>query len=109
MAFWRAEAGAAELNSGDPYLPGDADLDGLVDGADFLMWNANKVTMIPAWCSGDFSANGVIDGSDFLIWNQFKFHIADAAGTVPEPSVPTISLLLVYLSMLTTGTRSGSN
>ena len=30
------------LPSGNPYLLGDANLDGTVDGQDFLIWNSNK-------------------------------------------------------------------
>ncbi|MEM8679803.1 MAG: hypothetical protein AAGF97_10665 [Planctomycetota bacterium] len=81
---WRAEAGAAELASGNPYLPGDADLSGTVDGADFLAWNAAKFSNTPAWCAGDFNASGAVDGEDFLLWNQFKFQSAEIA--VPEPA-----------------------
>lgn len=82
---WLAEAGMVNLPSGNPYLLGDANLDGVVDGSDFGVWNSNKFTTVAAWCSGDFSADGVVDGSDFGIWNANKFRSADGASAVPEP------------------------
>ncbi|MCP3980315.1 MAG: hypothetical protein GY716_13505 [bacterium] len=75
LDLWLALAGAqnASATGGNPYLPGDANLDGCVDGVDFTIWNANKFTSNEAWCSGNFSADGDIDGSDFLIWDANKF------------------------------------
>lgn len=81
---WLALAGAENLDSGNTYLYGDANLDGVVDGTDFLEWNDNKFTNHASWCGGDFSADGVIDGIDFLEWNENKFLSADAL-VVPEP------------------------
>lgn len=79
---WLVDAGAAELASGHPFLPGDANLDGVVDGQDFVVWNSNKFTLRAAWCAGDFNADGVVDGQDFVIWNTHKFQTAATA--VPE-------------------------
>lgn len=91
---WLALAGAENLVSGNPYLPGDVNLDGGVDGSDFNIWNANKFTSVAAWCSGDLTADGAIDGSDFNVWNSFKFQSSDgpANAVVPEPSVWTLAL-----------------
>ena len=84
---WLAEAGAAELVSGNPYLRGDANLDGVVDGQDFLEWNQNKFTLVAEWCSGDFNADGSVDGQDFIVWNNNKFMTADhVTEFVPEPT-----------------------
>ncbi len=54
-------------------LMGDANLDGLVDGEDFLRWNANKFQPSMSWAEGNFNCDGVVDGLDFIIWNQNKF------------------------------------
>ena len=80
---WLLEAGAENLASGASYLRGDANLDGDVDGADFLIWNQHKFTTTAAWCSGDFNANGFVDGVDFLVWNDNKFQSADRFVSVP--------------------------
>jgi RHS repeat-associated protein len=79
---WLALAGAANLPTGNPYLPGDANLNGVVDGSDFGIWNAHKFTSTAAWCDGDFNADGVVDGSDFGIWNAHKFQ--GSLGTVGD-------------------------
>ena len=84
LTAWLATGGAANLPSGNPYLLGDANLDGLVDGSDFGIWNANKFMNVAAWCSGDFNASGAVDGSDFGLWNAHKFTAADST-LVPEP------------------------
>lgn len=92
LTQWLADAGNANLPSHNPYRRGDANLDGVVDGSDFNIWNSNKFTSNPAWCSGDFSADGSIDGSDFNIWNSNKFTSSDSS-LVPEPV--SSSMLLV--------------
>ncbi|MEM7313582.1 MAG: choice-of-anchor Q domain-containing protein, partial [Planctomycetota bacterium] len=76
---WLAEAGAANNASGGAYLPGDANLNGVVDISDFNLWNANKFTQTAAWCSADFNADGNVDISDFNIWNANKFNSSDSA------------------------------
>ena len=84
---WLAEAGdiGGLTASGNPVLVGDAQLDGTVDGVDFIAWNGSKFTSVAAWCSGDFNADGVVDGQDFILWNNNKFTTADHVA-VPEPT-----------------------
>lgn len=74
---WLAE-GALANGFASPYLLGDANLDGTVNGMDFLIWNANKFTATAGWCNGDFNADGSVNGGDFLNWNAFKFQSSDA-------------------------------
>jgi predicted outer membrane repeat protein len=76
VAQWLAGAGAANLPSGNPYLFGDANLDGVVDGFDLLIWNQNKFSPLPVvfgWCDGNFNGDAVVDELDFMIWNANKF------------------------------------
>ncbi len=85
---WLSYAGNANLPSGNPYLPGDANLDGTVDGEDFIAWNSNKFTPAAAWTAGDLNADGLVDGLDFIVWNAFKFQSASSpSSAVPEPSI----------------------
>lgn len=81
---WLTEAGAAELPSGNPFRLGDANLDGFVDVSDFNVWNSNRFSTRPEWCSADFNADGVVDVSDFNLWNGNKF-TASSLAAVPEP------------------------
>ncbi len=71
--MWRVTAGNHNLGSGLAYLPADANLDGIVDGSDFIAWNANKFTPDGRWSHGDFNVDGFVDGSDFIVWNAGKF------------------------------------
>jgi hypothetical protein len=102
LTQWLANAGAINLASGNSYLPGDANLDGVVDGSDFGIWNSHKFTSVAAWCSGDFNADGVVDGSDFGIWNANKFNASDGTSVVPEPSLGLLAAIL----MIRKGVRS---
>jgi hypothetical protein len=72
--------------SGNPYLYGDANLDGFVDGSDFIDWNNNHFSSTAEWCAGDFNADGLVDGLDFIIWNDNRFTAADGFQAVPEPT-----------------------
>ncbi|MEM8680412.1 MAG: choice-of-anchor Q domain-containing protein, partial [Planctomycetota bacterium] len=74
---WLIQAGALNLPSGNPYLLGDANLDGRVDGQDYIEWSLHKFTNDSAWTSGDFNADGLVDGRDFIVWNGSKFQSAD--------------------------------
>jgi GEVED domain/FG-GAP-like repeat len=90
---WRVEAGSANLSAGHVYRVGDANLDGVVDGSDFELWNASKFTDNTNWCNGNFNADSVIDGTDFGLWNSNKFTIANAAGkTDAETPVTALGL-----------------
>ena len=84
---WLAIAGSVNLDSGNPYLFGDANLDGQVDVSDFMSWNANKFTATAAWCSADFTADGLVDVRDLNLWNSNKFTSAGnpTAAWTPTP------------------------
>lgn len=50
-------------------IPGDANLDGKVDGLDFVIWlsHYNQVTA-NGYREGDFNNSGKADGIDYVIW-----------------------------------------
>ncbi len=90
--LWLANA-ASENGLGSPYNLGDANLDGTVDGVDFVAWNANKFSTSLSWDAGDFNADGFVDGNDFIAWNANKFTSSDSVAAVPEPSCVFVMLL----------------
>ncbi|MEM8681236.1 MAG: hypothetical protein AAGF97_17960 [Planctomycetota bacterium] len=96
---WLAIA-ASENGFSAPYLRGDANLDGVVNGADFLQWNAAKFTSTLRWDGGDFNGDGLNDGADFLVWNSSKF--TSVAAPVPEPSGYTFWPFLAIVTALRT-------
>ena len=82
---------------------GDADLDGDVDGADFLAIQRGLGTDA-GWAGGDFDGSGLVDSGDIAIWQAnygFSASVDSAAEVVPEPCSFLIAAAL--LSILTSG------
>ena len=97
---WLADAADANGLS-SPYLYGDANLDGVVDGSDFLAWNNFKFTESLSWSEGNFQPDGIVDGADFLEWNNNKFQQSDVQ-SVPEPTSTLLLLMtLIVVARLT--------
>ncbi len=92
---WLRIAGETNLGPGRRFLPADANLDGTVDGSDFITWNTHKFVThgTSAWSLGDFNADGTTDGADFILWNQNKFRSSDTVAAVPEPAAAIAVLL----------------
>ena len=96
IAEWLIVGGAMNpaATGGNPFLAGDADLNGSVDGADFIAWNGSKFTTNTDWCGGNFDGNGATDGADFIVWNSNKFmssgtdngHVPDAQSARSRPN-----------------------
>ena len=99
---WLAEA-ASHNSFGSPYQLGDANLDGLVDGQDFIAWNSAKFTPSLRWSDGNFNADGFVDGQDFIAWNGNKFTSSDGASAVPEPAAG----MVLFIAMILIGATSG--
>jgi hypothetical protein len=74
-------------------LYGDANLDGTVNGKDFLAWNAAKFENGTGWSTGDFDLNQSTNGNDFVVWNSNKFQ---TASPVPESTPSMWPFLLVW-------------
>ena len=72
--------------------PGDFNLDGMVDGRDFLTWQRHAGTVSAGrYDQGDADFNGVIDGADLAVWQQAysatePLALNASANAVPEPS-----------------------
>ena len=89
---------AGEANGlGEAYLRGDANLDGVVDTADFALWQAGNFQFSSRWDVGDFNGDGRVDVSDFNIWNN-NSQLSAASEPVPEPCIPGI-LWAAWLSL----------
>lgn len=83
-------------------LPGDANLDGLVDVKDLIIWNENKMQMDTTWQRGDFNFDGRTDVKDLIVWNTNRFTSLDDllirqsdSTVIPEPS----TLIFMVLSI----------
>jgi hypothetical protein len=92
-----------DLANGDVFLnnfqsaaiAGDFDLDGDVDGADFLAWQRGfGITGTATVAQGDADGNHSVDGADLAIWRQNFGSGASvaAASAVPEPSAALLAI-----------------
>ena len=80
-------------------LPGDANLDQLVDGGDYTIWADSYLATGRSWATGDFTGDGLVDGGDYTVWADHYSPASTFASAVPEPStlvlagVGTLALL----------------
>jgi len=74
-------------------LPGDANLDGTVNGDDLLRWQANLFSG-DEFVQGDFNLDGSVNGDDLLIWQSHLFDTvplpAPATAPIPEPGTAVL-------------------
>ena len=78
-----------------PVTSADFDADGVVDGADFLLWQRGSGKTIGATHhEGDANRDGVVDGADLELWKA-SFSAPPAGGAtsaIPEPATGLLSL-----------------
>ena len=79
-------------------LPGDANLDYVVDGRDLLIWNAHRSQSEFHWTRGDFNFDGAVDGDDLVIWNNHKFTSA-IPPALPEPTGWLTAVCAVFMAL----------
>ncbi|MBL9123399.1 MAG: dockerin type I repeat-containing protein [Planctomycetaceae bacterium] len=66
--------------------PGDANLDAVVDGADYTIWADHYLQTGATRAQGDFNHDGVVDGADYTIWADHSSPAPAALAVVPEPA-----------------------
>jgi hypothetical protein len=73
-----------------PFPPGDANDDGVADGADYTLWADHYMLPGPnTWGMGDFNGDDQVDGADYTIWAD---NYSPTGSPVPAPG--TLALLL---------------
>lgn len=92
---WLAET---VLNAVLDQHAGDANLDGAVDGLDYLAWS-DHFGLAGNWSQGDFNHDGDVDGLDYTIWAD-NFGSGAAALPVPEPSAGQGLAVLLFCGFL---------
>jgi hypothetical protein len=78
----RIDIGAVEMAAGPsgPALPGDYNLNHVVDAGDYVLWRKTVNTNVsPVYAGADGDGNGVINGSDYTVW-RLHFGNTGAAG-----------------------------
>jgi len=90
------------LTVGTPFPNGAYNLDGDVDGADFLKWQSTFGST--ANLDADGNKNGVIDATDFTVWrDSFGTTSQSAFTSIPEPSTYMLVTLLGILMGISHG------
>ena len=96
---WRSDAATANGFS-EPYLPGDANLDGSVLVGDLNILGTNWQQSPDPWGSGDFNVDGIVDVADLnLLALNWQESIPAAAAAVPEPASFVLALGALLLLM----------
>jgi hypothetical protein len=97
------DAGAAYLFNVPAAIPGDFNLDGQVDAADFVVWR-NAAGETGSGIAGDGNGDGTVNDADYQLWRA-NFGLTAPAGpaalqgaAVPEPA--TIMLLKFAIALL---------
>ncbi len=79
-------------------IAGDANFDGLVDGADYTSWADHFLQTGRTWQQGDFNGDGNVDGADYTIWAD-HFAPGFTLSAVPEPSPVVLFALGMICSL----------
>jgi hypothetical protein len=78
--------------------PGDFDLDGDIDGIDFLAWQRGVgIAGTATVADGDANGDRIVDAADLAIWKANYAKASLVAATVPEPTSAVISCLVLLL------------
>ncbi len=86
------------------YTDADFDLDGDVDGADFLTWQRSFGQTAVSHSQGDANGDNKVDHLDLLAWQSGAGGSpAQALASVPEPSTASLALLFTIFGV---GSRS---
>ena len=68
-------------------LPGDGNLDGIVNFNDFVIITDNFSISQPSWTQGDYNSDGVVNFEDFVVLsNHYELAVLTSAA-IPEPSM----------------------
>jgi hypothetical protein len=83
-----------------PLLAGDFNRNGVVDGADYVVWRKTSGQQVPLGTGADGNGDGSVDITDYQLWRTHFGSTATASGAgasdgaaVPEPS--TLQLFVV--------------
>ena len=86
------------------HLPGDANMNGVVEPADYMIWQMNfGSTMLLA---ADHNHNGIVDAADYSIWRD---HLGLSFGAGTGTAIPEPASVLILFSAASLATRTLCN
>jgi hypothetical protein len=96
-AVWFDNATLTRLDPGVVAVPGDYNKNGLVDGADYVVYR-NTLGDVGTGLAADGNNNGMVDTGDYTFWRERFGNVSSAgsnaiAAAVPEPSVLLAALV----------------
>jgi predicted outer membrane repeat protein len=78
IAFGRIDMGAVEVQDLAPALLGDYNMNGVVDGADYVVWRKSLGNGVPNYSGADGNGDGTVDQNDHNVW---RAHFAQGLST----------------------------
>jgi glucose/arabinose dehydrogenase len=74
-------------------MPGDYNLDGIVNAADYVVWRNTEGNAVVRGSFADGDADGMINDGDYLVWvENFGDTQAGGGAAVPEPTAVLLAL-----------------
>ncbi len=70
-------------------LPGDYNLDGFVNIADYTVWRDSLGAAVPNYSGADGDGNGLVEPADYQVWKQ---HFGEAFVAVPGVFLPPAAI-----------------
>ncbi|MBL9123698.1 MAG: PEP-CTERM sorting domain-containing protein [Planctomycetaceae bacterium] len=92
LAAGQLATAVSDLSKAEFQEPGDANSDGIVDGADYTIW-ADHYLQTVTWRYGNFNFDGIVDGADYTVWADNYAPASLAAAAVPEPATLVSALV----------------
>jgi glucose/arabinose dehydrogenase len=91
-------------------LPGDYNLDGTVNAADYTVWRATLGQTVTAHSGADGDGDGMIDAGDYTIWttnfgNTVHTSSPGSGSAVPEPAAAWLGFQSIMMSAIMYGWR----
>jgi hypothetical protein len=97
-------AGYTYLRAEPAALPtptGDYNHNGVVDAADFVLWqNTLGQSASPAGGGADGNANGMIDAGDYTFWRAHFGNTVPGSGSLATAEVPEPSAMMLFFATL---------
>lgn len=83
---------APDLGAFEASLYGDYDVDGDVDGNDFLTWQRQLgSTAVPSGSGADGNSSGTVDAPDLTVWRTYFGEVAAVPAAVPQAAAAVAS------------------